>query len=246
MDGSRMEAPEATAAEVAQLIVETSALLRGTSDVDKVLLTWLRATHRFLGAEASCVVTLHLGETVARVRTSVPREAEWDPKLLAALAGAEDAHLPLGLLTTRLERRGRDWGAIVARRPGGTFTTAQRHALQRVAAEISDRIARLDRERLAEVRARIDLKILRDLKPKDLYYQILDGLHLLTRYDHSASLFILEPGSERLQLVAEQVAWQKMKSTAIGHEYPMDETLTRLFDGGDVYGFDYLDGAWRE
>src|SRR6185295_20372337 len=76
--------------------------------------------------------------------------------------------------------------------------------------------------------------------------QILDGLHLLTRYDHSASLFILEPGADRLQLVAEQVAWRKMKSAAIGRELPADERLLKLFDGGAVYGFDYLDGAWRE
>ncbi|MEO5617869.1 MAG: ATP-binding protein, partial [Candidatus Eisenbacteria bacterium] len=119
--------------------------------------------------------------------------------------------------------------------------------LQRIAAEISDRIGRLDRERLAEVRARIDFKILRDLSPKDLYYQVLDGLHSLTGYDHSAGLFILDPGSERLQLVAEQVAWQKkMKSARIGLECAVDDTLIRLFDGGAVYGFDYFDGAWRE
>ena len=36
-------------------------------------------------------------------------------------------------------------------------------ALQHVAAELSDRIARLDRERRAEVRPRLHFKILRDL-----------------------------------------------------------------------------------
>jgi len=246
MDGARADAPEATSAEVAQLIVETSALLRGAQDVDKVLAAWLRATHRFLGAEASCVVTRLPGDGTVRLRAAQPREAEWDLRLLAALAGADGAAIPLGHLGARIERRGRTWGAIVARRPGGTFTTAQRHALQRIAAEISERIARLDRERLADVRARIDFKILRDLSPKDLYYQILDGLHLLTRYDHSASLFILEPGSERLQIAAEQVAWKKMKSPNIGVERPVDDSLVRLFDGGAVYGFDYLDGDWRE
>jgi len=245
-DGSRMETPEATSAEVAQLIVETSALLRGAQDVDKVLAAWLRATHRFLAAEASCVVTRHPGEHGPRLRVTLPREAEWDPRLLAAVSGEDDTPIPLGVLGARIERRGRTWGAIVARRPGGTFTTAQRHALQRVAGEISERIGRLDRERLAEVRGRIDLKILRDLGPKDLYYQILDGLHQLTGYDHSASLFILEPGAERLELVAEQIAWRKMKSAHIGIQQPVDETLVRLFDGGAVYGFDYLDGEWRE
>jgi len=245
-DSAPLETPEATAAEVAQLLVETSALLRGAQDVDKVLVSWLRATHRFLGSEASCIVTRNPGAADAHLRASQPREATWDRAQLAALAGAEDTPIPLGMISARIERRGRWWGAIVARRPAGGFTTAQRRALQRVAGEVSEAIARLDRDRLADVRARIDFKILRDLSPKDLYYQILDGLHLLTRYDHSASLFILEPGSDRLQLVAEQIAWRKMKSPGIGREVPADDRLLKLFDGGAVYGFDYLDGAWRE
>lgn len=249
-ESAPIETPEASAAEVAQLIVETAALLRGAQDIDKVLVAWLRATHRFLGAEASCIVTRNAGDADARVRASQPREATWDRAQLAALAGAEDTPIPLGMISARIERRGRWWGAIVARREtadsAGGFTTAQRRALQRVAGEVSEAVARLDRDRLADVRARIDFKILRDLSPKDLYYQILDGLHLLTRYDHSASLFILEPGADRLQLVAEQIAWRKMKSVAIGREIPADERLLKLFDGGAVYGFDYLDGAWRE
>jgi len=250
-DSAAADAPDATAAEVAQLIVETGALLRGALDVDKVLVAWLRATHRFLGAEASCIVTRNPGEAEARIRASQPREATWDKAQLTALAGAEETPIPLGMISARLERRGRWWGAVVARRGGGGgaqggFATAQRRALQRVASEISESVARLDRERLAEVRARIDLKILRDLGPKDLYYQILDGLHQLTRYDHSASLFILEPGSNQLQLVAEQIAWRKMKSPAIGREVVVDERLLKMFDGGALYGFDYLDGAWRE
>ena len=245
-----LDAPEATAAEVAHLIVETSALLRGAQDIDKVLVAWLRATHRFLGADASCIATRNPGDSDARLRAVQPRDATWDRRMLTALAGAEDTTIPLGMISARIERRGRWWGAIVARRDGapaaGGFTTSQRRALHRVAAEISETVARLDRERLAGVRERIDLKILRDLGSKDLYYQILDGLHQLTRYDHSASLFILEPGSDRLELVAEQIAWQKQKSTEIGRTLPVNDALLRLFDGGTVYGFDYLDGAWRE
>jgi hypothetical protein len=82
---------EATPAEVAQLIVETSALLRGARESRKVLTAWLRGTHRLLGAEAVCVVTRFPGDPAVHVRVSQPREAEWDPRLLGALAGAEDA-----------------------------------------------------------------------------------------------------------------------------------------------------------
>jgi len=53
------------------------------------------------------------------------------------------------------------------------------------------------------VRDRIDRKIMEQLHPKDLFYQILDGLRSLTRYDHSSALLIRESGDDALQLVAE-------------------------------------------
>src|SRR5262249_26692328 len=114
-DSAPIETPDATAAEVAQLIVETSALLRGAQDIDKLLVAWLRATHRFLGAETSCIATRNPGEAEARIRASQPREATWERAQLTALAGAEDTPIPLGMISARIERRGRWWGAIVAR-----------------------------------------------------------------------------------------------------------------------------------
>ena len=45
-DSVPLETPEATAAEVAQLLVETSALLRGAQDVDKVC-GWLLRERRY-------------------------------------------------------------------------------------------------------------------------------------------------------------------------------------------------------
>ena len=50
------------------------------------------------------------------------------------------------------------------------------------------------------------------IDPKDLFYQILDGLRSLTQYDHSSALLIREEGEPALRLVAEQVAWTKAKS----------------------------------
>jgi len=244
-DGRGTEFSEITA-ELAQVIVETSALLRGARDLDKILHPWLRATLKLIGADAVCVATLRPGAPLARLRAAQPREDGWDTKLLTDLAGGEDPPIPLGVLSARLERRSRHWGALVARLSGGTFSTAHRHALQRIAGEISERVRLLDRERLAEVRSRIDLKILRDLAPKDLYYQILAGLHQLTHYDHSAALYILEPGGDRLELVAEQIAWRKMKSARIGSTRAVDESLLHTLDGGAVHGFDYLDGEWRD
>ena len=51
-------------------------------------------------------------------------------------------------------------------------------------------VQQTDRERMLEIRDRIDRKIREQLHPKDLFYQILDGLRSLTRYDHSSALLI--------------------------------------------------------
>src|SRR6185503_19691762 len=122
----------------------------------------------------------------------------------------------------------------------------QERSLAPLAATIGDLIQRIDRERLAEVRARIDGKMMRELPPKDLYYQILDGLHQLTRYDHSAALYMLDPGTTTLRLVAEQIAWQKGKSEAIGNLVELDDDFRAMLSGGEVYGFDRGRAGWVE
>jgi len=126
------------------------------------------------------------------------------------------------------------------------FAEGAPRALAHVADEISEHIQRLDSDRLSDVRARIDGKMMRELPPKDLYYQILDGLHQLARYDHSAALWIWKPEEATLELVAEQIAWRKQKSAAIGRTVTLDAELQMLLGNGVVYGFDRGGGRWQE
>ena len=90
---------------------------------------------------------------------------------------------------------------------------------------VSDAIQSIDRERMLEVRDRIDRRIMELLHPKDLFYQILDGLRSLTHYDHSSALLIRERGDNTLRLVAEQIAWTKARSRHIGLTLPIDTEL---------------------
>ena len=62
------------------------------------------------------------------------------------------------------------------------------------------------------MRDRIDRKIMEQIHPKDLFYQILDGIRSLTHYDHSSALLIREEDEPALRVVAEQIAWTKAKS----------------------------------
>src|SRR5207249_979000 len=93
----------------------------------------------------------------------------------------------------RLRRRRRMSGALAVRSPSGHFDWRAREALSAIASIANDFLDRIDQERVKEVRARIDCKMMEQLRPKDLFYRILHGLYSLMQYDHSSSLLIYEP-----------------------------------------------------
>ena len=78
---------------------------------------------------------------------------------------------------------------------------------------------------MLEVRDRIDRKIMEQIHPKDLFYQILDGVRSLTHYDHSSALLMRENGEDALRVVAEQIAWTKAKSHRIGLTLQLDDEV---------------------
>jgi two-component system, NtrC family, sensor kinase len=84
------------------------------------------------------------------------------------------------------------------------------------------------------------------IHPKDLFYQILDGIRSLTLYDHSSALLIREENEASLRVVAEQIAWTKAKSERIGLRIPITDNAAALLQSAQVYGFDRHGDRWRE
>lgn len=238
---------EPTLGDEYQLIVQTNSVLRkrSTTEPEKVMQVYLRACMDHFRAGSGCIVSAEV-DRPTEIAYTLPQHSSWDLPLLHDLARGTAGEIPPGILAARLQRRGRSWGALVLRRDGGGFDVTERRALSRIAGEIDHFVAPLDNAALAEVRARIDMKILRDLAPKDLYYQILDGLHRLTRYDHSASLFLFDQPSGRLELVAEQIAWRKMRSERIGDILALPDNLRGLIREDVVLGFLRADDRWME
>jgi signal transduction histidine kinase len=150
------------------------------------------------------------------------------------------------MLIGTLRRRGGAWGAIALVRPGSPYDRADRRLMMRISAALSAAIHRIDRDRLLGVRDRIDRKIMEQIDPKDLFYQILDGIRSLTQYDHSSALLIREELTPSLRVVAEQIAWTKAKSSRIGLRLPMTGEAAVVLQSERVYGFDRHDGGWRE
>ena len=142
------------------------------------------------------------------------------------------------MLIGAVKRRGGAWGALALVRPGRAFDREDRRLSARVAAVLSAAVQRIDRDRLLGVRDRIDRKIMEQIDPKDLFYQILDGIRSLTLYDHSSALLIREDDQQSLRLVAEQIAWTKAKSERIGLRIPITAEAGALLQSERVYGFD--------
>src|SRR5579864_8763504 len=84
-------------------------------------------------------------------------------------------------------------------------------------------------ERLTRVLDRIREKIVSELRPLDLAYQVLDGLHQLVEYDHSAAFLAYDGESGALRVEAEKIVWTKAKSPFVGREIPVSpERIARI------------------
>ncbi|HET9300266.1 MAG TPA: ATP-binding protein [Candidatus Polarisedimenticolaceae bacterium] len=224
-----------------------STQLKQTRDVTKALRHSLRATREFFQASHAAVAVARPGEAEAELLLTLPDGAGWDLTLLAAFIGNRYPTIPQDMLVAPLRRGGRTWAAIALRRRTPFDRGAIRPLLE-IASAVSESIERIDLERMLEVRDRIDRKMMERLRSNDLFYQILDGLRSLTRYDHSSALLIQDGGSGggALSLAAEQIAWVKGKSRRIGLCLPLEPEVRDLLGGGEVFGFEREGDLWRE
>ena len=228
-----------------RFLEDARAHLERIRDDRKALSFSLRSIYHFFRADEACIAILPPGKEQAEVLFAIPRRAAWDSDLLTAFLQRRKPSIPPNILLTPLNRRGRSWAVLGIKRRDGTFSRDAARNLNQVARAISESIDRKDWERIVDVRSRIDRKVMEQLRPKDLFYQILHGLRSLTRYDHSSALLICEDGESHLELVAEQVAWLKGKSRRIGLKIALTDEIWKLMRGGTVYGFDREEHGWQ-
>jgi len=219
--------------------------LRNTREGRKALRFCLRLTCEHFQVSEGCVAVISSDGLHAELVSVSPRAGEWDLGVLAAFLRKQDPDIPRTIIIAPITRRGRVW-AVLALKNRVDFERHSARTLLRIARLISESIEIMDWQRIVEVRGRIDRKIMEQLRPKDLFYQILHGLRSLTNYDHSSALLICDPREHVLDLVAEQIAWLKGKSHRIGLRLPMNDRAWRLMQDGVICGFNRDDGYWRE
>ena len=206
-------------------------------DSSKVPRAALRSGMELLAASDGCFAILPSGEDQAQVLFSVPRDNKWDRGFLTAFIRGQKLPIPADLALGRMRRRGRLDGVLVVRSNGSGFGWDAREAMSAIADAASQIVGWREDERIRDVRVRLESKLMEQLRPKDLFYQILHGLRSLTDYDHSAALLIYREETRTLELAAEQVAWQKRKSEKIGLRLPLTSELLGLLQSNVVQGF---------
>jgi two-component system, NtrC family, sensor kinase len=220
--------------------------LKPMRDAEKALRVALRDTREFFRAEQGCVAVVQGNRRRADLLFAMPKPGVWDHDLLFRFIRHQHPRIPDTMLVAPLRRRDRTWAALALARPGSPYGERDARMLSRITTMVSDAVQSMDRERMLGVRERIDRKIMEQVHPKDLFYQILDGLRTLTHYDHSSALLIRDETSPSLRLEAEQIAWTKAKSVRIGLRVAVPSDLRRVLESGRVYGFNREGTSWVE
>src|SRR5262245_11183533 len=229
-----------------KFIDELSSNLTAVREPHKALRHALRDTREFFQATHGCIATLRAGRAEADLLFTLPKRRDWDLGVLSRYIRHTYPPVERDMLIGAVRRRGGAWGAMALVRPGRAFDREDRRLIARIAAAVSAAVHRIDRDRLLGVRDRIDRKIMEQIHPKDLFYQILDGIRSLTLYDHSSALLIREEHEEVLRVVAEQIAWTKAKSERIGLRLPITREAAAALQSERLYGFDRHGDSWRE
>jgi two-component system NtrC family sensor kinase len=220
--------------------------LRAARELRKALWHTLRDTRELFQATGGCIAALQAGQPDAEVLFTLPKTADWDLRALARFIRYPYVPNRADLLMASVSRHGGRWGVIAVHRAGRPYDRDDELVLSRIANVLSGAIHRIDRDRIQGVRDRIDRKIMEQIHPKDLFYQILDGIRSLTHYDHSSALLIREEDDTALRLVAEQIAWTKAKSKRIGLQLPIAGDLAQTLQSAQVYGFDRRGDMWQQ
>jgi two-component system NtrC family sensor kinase len=180
--------------------------------------------HHFIGAVAS-----HLGADAAWLhrrprgggadqRFLVGDASLHDPNLVQAFAREERPTVPHSVILSPLRVHDRRVGVLGTARRGRDFDRGAVRTFGHLTSMLEAELGRREEDHLDRVLDRIKEKVVSELRPKDLAYQILDGLFELLHYDHSAALLTYEEGPGSFRVGAEKIAWTKSKSSMIGRE----------------------------
>jgi len=204
-----------TASDRDRFLIQFGESLERVDDPIKLHKTALAQAARFFSAARGAVVLRNPVSGELKTYGWGEDGAAWDEKTLHAFIDLERPPVTPTDILAPLVIGERAAGLIALRRAGG-FPPGAGRFLARLGRKLAHEAGLREERRVQRAIDQIKERTLRDLRPQDLFYQILHGLRTLTRYDHSSALLIAEEDGARLVLHAEQVAWTKGRSRRIG------------------------------
>ena len=204
----------------------------------KVYDHFLNVVREHLAADACWLRRSNRENRVVREDYASGKPRRRDEGLISAFIKNERPQIPKDLLLSPLRVHGRMVGLVAAERHRAPFERGRGWTLNRLASVMAQDLSRREEERSVRVLDDIREKVVAELRPRDLAYQILDGLFQLVHYDHSAALLIHEPARRVLRVEADKIAWTKSKSAFIGHEVALtDEAARVLASPAPIFAF---------
>ncbi len=153
-----------------------------------------------------------------------------DAPRAAAFLRDERPAIPRTVVLARVTVHGRQVAVVGAARREREFGQGSRRTLDRLCGVLAQELGRREEQRLARVLDRIRGKIVSELRPRDLAYQILDGLHQLVDYDHSSAFLTYDPVGGVFRIEAEKIVWMKGKSAFVGREISATAALVEAIN----------------
>jgi PAS domain S-box-containing protein len=193
-------------------ILQLQRDLKGVGSLERLLHVTLRVVASRLRAQHAVALVLdRKGEPIIVHQIG---EGPVDLQTGRLLLGGERPARDTCLLYSILKENDKSAAVLMLRR-AQEFSRDDLRTLQRLTDVANEAADHLAATRVRDVLARIDRKISQQLQTKDLLYQILDGLRILLRFDHSASILLLDTERSQLVVSAEKITWRKLKSRHI-------------------------------
>ena len=205
--------------------VQLDRLLEQAEETVKLYKIALSQIGRAFGAEGGAVILRSPISGQFRKYGWGSGGASWKEQEVHAFLDRKGPTLRRNEIMAPIVVRGRAHGVLALRSKEGPFPDGAGRWLTRLCRKLGHEVALREERRINRVIDQIKDKTVRELRPKDLFYQVLHGLKTLTHYDHSSALLIAEDDGARLVLHAEQIAWAKKKSDRIGKKIKVSEKL---------------------
>ena len=199
--------------------------LRAVAEYHRLWIIGLRTLVEFFGAQAGRVVFLDRTRDAAQVHPwsdgTLPAQSLISLEDCKAYIQERNPKLPETTLVAPFHLDSRIHGMILVEKDTD-FSRRLREPFRRCVAILKEESERREQARLDSLKEKLSRKLFRKLLPKDFFYQLFHGLRSLIRYDHSAALLVQDGTGPTFEIRAEQIAWKKGKSEAVGQTVTLD------------------------